>query len=246
MTEPPSRLPSEDAELRRRLPRALVRLAHASPRVRDLALRAAFHLEGGWYWSATARDVLRACCDVEVGAYSYGECFVPGAFAPGTVIGRYVSIAEGVRGLGRNHPMDRLSTHPFFFNRALGFVESDAAPHGPLEIGADAWLGLRAILTPGCRRVGVGAVVAAGSVVTRDVEDFAVVAGSPARLVRHRFPEEMREVVLASRWWERPVAECVRHIERMGAPLADAAAQHPLLAPQGAVPERARLEAVAP
>lgn len=237
--------PSDPArELRRRLPRATAALARRSPRVRDLALKAAFRLEGGWYWSATARDVLRACCGVDVGAYSYGECFVPGAFPPGTVIGRYVSIAEGVRGLGRNHPMDRLSTHPFFFNRALGFVEDDAAAHGPLEIGADAWLGLRAILTPGCRRVGLGAVVAAGSVVTRDVPDFAIVAGAPARLVRYRFPEEVRDAVRASRWWELPVAECAQHLDAMRAPLGALPALHPLVG--GALPaEPSRLEAVA-
>jgi acetyltransferase-like isoleucine patch superfamily enzyme len=122
-------------------------------------------------------------------------------------VGRYVSVAHGVRFFLRNHPMDRLSTHPYFFNRRLGVAPKDVEEVGTLRIEHDAWIGENAIVTPGCRRIGIGAVVGAGSVVTRDVEDFAIVAGNPAKLIRHRFDEATQQAVIESRWWERSIEE---------------------------------------
>jgi virginiamycin A acetyltransferase len=235
-------LPARDdsSELTRRLPRVFASIARsrepASRRLLDWSLR----LERGGFYSATARDVMRACHGVEIGAYSYGECFVPGAFPPGTVIGRYVSIAEGVRGLGRNHPTNCLSTHPFFFNEKLGFVEADTIPYGGLVIEHDVWLGLRAVLAPGCRRVGLGAVVGAGAVVTRDVPDFAVVVGVPARIVKYRFPDDVQAQVRRSKWWERPVGECARHVREMNLPLDSGIVRHPLLVRAGAAGDEPR------
>jgi virginiamycin A acetyltransferase len=217
-------------ELRARMPRLAVSIARRARGTSELLLQAALKLEGGAMWSATAREIMSACHAVEIGAYTYGACFVPGAFPPGTQIGRYVSIADDVRALGRNHPLDRVSMHPFFFNKACGFVREDAEPFGGLDIGHDAWLGLRAILAPGCRRVGLGAVVAAGAVVTHDVPDFAVVAGVPARVVRHRFPQAVQDAVRASRWWEQSVDECVARLDEMTRSLASPIAGHPLLA----------------
>ena len=136
-------------------------------------------------------------------AYSYGPCLTPGVFPPGVTVGRYVSIAHGVRVLLRNHPLDRVSMHPFFFNHRLGLVETDTVSLGQLWIGHDVWLGENALITPSCRRIGIGAVIGAGTVVTRDVPDFAIVGGNPAALIRYRFPPEFIAQLKQSRFWEQ-------------------------------------------
>lgn len=205
-------------------------------RLRGPSLYWAREWEGGDFFSWTAREIMRSRLGVDIGAYTYGECFTPDAFPPRTAIGRYVSVAPGVRAFSRNHPYDRLSMHPFFYNRHLGYVGSDTIESGSLEIGADAWLGERAIITPGCRRIGVGAVIGAGAVVTRDVPDFAIAAGNPARVIRMRFGDATREAILASRWWERSIDECAAHMPDMLRPVPGDPSAHPLLAGRAARP----------
>ena len=179
-------------------------------RWRRWCYRIALSLEGGPMYSATARAILWRYFGVLVGAYSYGECMVPGSFPAGVKIGRYVSVANGVLVLRRNHPTSTLSTHPFFFNSELGYAKVDTVSFRPLEIGHDSWIGARAVICPGCERIGIGAVVAAGAVVTRDVPDFAVVAGVPARIIRFRFDEKTRDMLLRSRWWRLRVDDVMR------------------------------------
>lgn len=142
--------------------------------------------------SATYRAIL-ASRGITVGAYSYGVPVFGFAIHPGTQIGRYVSVAAGVSVLNRDHPSDRVSTHP-----AL----SEGAPYAETKIGHDVWIGTGATITASCRRVGSGAIIGAGAVVTHDVPEFAVVAGAPARVIRWRFDEPLRLTLLASSWWE--------------------------------------------
>jgi Acetyltransferase (isoleucine patch superfamily) len=167
--------------------------------------------------------------DVSIGAYSYGACFEPGCFSRGTAIGRYVSIAERVKSYRANHPTDRLSTHAFFFNNELGYVPETNIPMINLVIEHDAWIGDSVIITPGCRRIGLGAVLGAGSIVTKDVPDFAVVAGNPAKFIKWRFTPDVQDRVRNSRWWERPIDDLAGCIDFMSGPLGEDAARHPLL-----------------
>jgi acetyltransferase-like isoleucine patch superfamily enzyme len=159
------------------------------------------YLEGGPMRSATLRQMLEQRFGVRVGAFSYGACMVPGAFHPGLVVGRYVSMASYVR-WGLDHPLDRPFLHPAFYQRAIGLVDHDHEPRGTLTIHADAWIGDMVVITTRCQRIGVGAVIGAGSVVTRDVPDFAIAYGAPARIVRRRFDDATCEALLRSRWWE--------------------------------------------
>ncbi|HEY4261271.1 MAG TPA: CatB-related O-acetyltransferase [Schlesneria sp.] len=177
-------------------------------------------LEGGAISSATSRELMSKYHEVEIGAYSYGDCFDPATMPKGTFIGRYVSIARGVRMFMQNHPVDRLSTHPFFYEQGLNGAAIADEPT-QLVIGHDVWIGCNAIITPGCRRVGNGAVIGAGAVVTKDVPDFAIVAGSPARKIRDRFPTEVQQRLLASNWWLLPSVEVAARRDELDGLLVD-------------------------
>jgi virginiamycin A acetyltransferase len=209
----------------------LSRLAKApgTPQTDRALVRLASRLEGGPFRSATARDVLRRRYGVEVGAYSYGACLRPGTFPRGVTVGRYVSMATEVGVFRRNHPVERLSMHPFFYSARVGPLEHDTIDAEPLEIGHDAWLGHQCVLLPSCRRVGIGAVVGAGAVVTADVPDLAIVTGNPARVLRRRFSDEVCDAVLESRWWERPVEDLLVDLPAMLMPLTERWSVHPLL-----------------
>jgi virginiamycin A acetyltransferase len=173
-------------------------------------------LEGGAMLSATSRELMSKYHEVEIGAYSYDPATMP----KGTFIGRYVSIARGVRIFMQNHPVDRLSTHPYFYEQGLNGAAIVDEPT-QLVIGHDVWIGCNAIITPGCRRVGNGAVIGAGAVVTKDVPDFAIVAGSPAKRIRDRFPIEVQQRLQASKWWLLPSAEVAARRDELDGLLVD-------------------------
>lgn len=212
----------------------LYRTKHLRRRVLALAGR----LEGGQFRSATLRLILARFHDTEIGAHSYGSCFEPGQFPGGARIGRYVSMASGVmRRL--NHPLDHLIMHPYFYNERLGHVRHRTIKHAPIVISADAWIGQSVIFTESCTRVGIGAVIGAGTVVTRDVDDFEIVAGNPGRVLRKRFDPEICARILASRWWERPVEELAGFVADLNLPVSGWPEGHPLMAPRTGVRERA-------
>lgn len=129
-------------------------------------------------------------------------------------IGRYTSIAEDVEVMGSGHPTDRISTSPALYAPNMLItsdyleyfgIEEPAWPEYQLansnvEIGHDVWIGSKVMLARGVR-IGDGAVVAAGSIVTRDVEPYAIVGGAPARLIRKRFSDDVVEALTELQWW---------------------------------------------
>ncbi len=158
-------------------------------------------------YSLTLRQIFSKYHGIEVGLYSYGGCFDPSRINPLTKIGRYCSFAEGVCIFNANHPIERKSMHPFFYNPASGCVGGDQVTRRQIVIGNDVWVGRNAIILPGCTRIGHGAVVGAGSVVTGDVPEFAIVAGNPARILRYRFSPEAASRLLNEKWWDKDIAE---------------------------------------
>lgn len=164
--------------------------------LRGAILRRVLRREGGQLTSATLRGVLDRYYGVEVGPFSYGSLLEPGRADPGTSIGAFVSIGPDVRRLGADHPTSRLSMSPYVYNPALGLVSADRdVPRTTCRIEHDAWIGAGSLILSGCSRIGLGAVVGAGAVVTRDVPDFAIVVGNPARVIRTRLTEEQQQLV---------------------------------------------------
>lgn len=143
-----------------------------------------------------------------IGAFSYSFS----SFDREVSIGAYCSISWNVKVMGINHPMETFSTtaalyerHPMF-NAAfddLGITRSYRRnPQKPLPvIGNDVWIGQDVLLKRGIT-IGDGAVIAGGSLVVKDVPSYAIVGGSPAKVIRYRFTETEREALQASRWWE--------------------------------------------
>jgi len=178
--------------------------------------------EGGSMHSSTLRTILKERDGVEVGLYSYGPILRPGVLPEGTRIGRYCSFAPGINIFRRNHPKDRPSLHPFFYDQRTGVFPHDIIDNNrdnPLIIGNDVWLGSGATILPGCRKIGNGAIVAASAVVTKDVPDFAIVAGNPAKLLAYRFDEETIAALSQSAWWSKSLGELAPWIEKFSGPL---------------------------
>ncbi|MFQ5654906.1 MAG: CatB-related O-acetyltransferase [Planctomycetota bacterium] len=209
-----------DRAARSALSPLLVR-AYGVGSLRRVAVRLARRLEGGAFFSRTLREILARYHRVKVGMYSYGSCMIPGNFPPGTVVGNYCSTARSIRIYRRNHPIDRISQHPFFYNSDLGLLDNDSIEtdvDNPLRIGNDVWIGDQVVILPRCRTIGDGAVVGAGSVVTRDVEPFTVIAGNPARLLRKRFGEPLEAQVRSSHWWDLAISELAKDLPAFLAP----------------------------
>jgi len=156
----------------------------------------------GAYCEVGARTILH---DVTMDDYSY---VVNDAQITYTTIGKFCSIAAMTRINPGNHPMHRASQAHFTYRASAYFEdESDEAEFfewrrsHPVHIGHDVWIGHGAIVLPG-RSVGTGAVVAAGAVVTKDVLAYTVVAGSPARAIKRRFPETITNRLAQLAWWD--------------------------------------------
>jgi phosphonate metabolism protein (transferase hexapeptide repeat family) len=122
-------------------------------------------------------------------------------------IGKFCSIAAHTRLNPGNHPMWRAALHHFSY-RSVSYqlAEDDDAEffawrrRHQVTLGHDVWVGHGAVLLPGVE-VGTGAVVGAGAVVHRDVPPFAIVSGSPAKLLRWRFEHDVSERLLTLAWW---------------------------------------------
>lgn len=139
----------------------------------------------------------------EIGRGSYGIPLVHDWQEGSTLkIGAFCSIAEDVNiFLGGHHRSEWITTFPFpAFIKSAENIEGYAFSRGDVIIGNDVWLCTNAVILSGVT-IGDGAIVAAGSVVTKDVEPYSIVAGNPARCVRYRFNESDRQKLLELKWW---------------------------------------------
>lgn len=129
--------------------------------------------------------------NVSVGKATYGELkvLIHNKNAKLT-IGNYCSIAPEVIFIpGSEHNINTVSTYPFKV-KILKTEEFEANSKGNIVVGNDVWIGCRATILSGVN-IGQGAIVAAGSVVTKDVPPYSIVAGVPAKVVKYRFSDEL-------------------------------------------------------
>ncbi|WP_105056768.1 CatB-related O-acetyltransferase [Aliivibrio sifiae] len=116
-------------------------------------------------------------------------------------MGDFCSISWDVTINARNHNLSALTTSAFPYVKRMGFVEKDHIEYQWVNIGHDVWVGTGAIILPGVD-IGTGAVIGAGSVVTKDVLPYDIVAGNPARVIRKRFSEDKVSELLQMKWWD--------------------------------------------
>jgi acetyltransferase-like isoleucine patch superfamily enzyme len=130
---------------------------------------------------------------VTVGKKTYGElCIMTFSNTRSQlIIGNYCSIAGGVFFLlDSGHPIYSVSTYPFKV-KCFGY-EAEAICKGNIIVEDDVWIGTNSIINSGIK-IGRGAIVAAGSVVVKNVEPYAIVGGNPAKFIKYRFDEKIRQ-----------------------------------------------------
>jgi len=127
------------------------------------------------------------------------------------IIGRFCQIGAGVEFVmnGANHQMNAVTTFPFYTLEGWDMEPpalADLPFKGDTVIGNDVWIGQNAVILPGVH-IGDGAIIGANSVVGHDVEAYTIAAGNPAKPIRRRFDEELTALLLAFRWWDKPIDE---------------------------------------
>jgi acetyltransferase-like isoleucine patch superfamily enzyme len=167
-------------------------------------------------------DSLRASGLVTMGRCSGGEAVVHVYEGENgrVIIGDFTGLGAYVEFLvGGGHRVDWISTFPFRMQLGLPGALEDGHPitKGDIVIGHNVWIARSAKILSGVT-IGNGAVVAAYSVVTRDVRPYAIVAGNPAREVRRRFSDEQIEALEKIRWNEWPMDKIIEAIPLLCSP----------------------------
>ncbi|HEY0236876.1 MAG TPA: chloramphenicol acetyltransferase [Afipia sp.] len=156
----------------------------------------------GVYCEVGARTILQ---EVTLGDYSY---VVNDSQITYTTIGKFCSIAAMTRINPGNHPMHRAGQAHFTYRASAYFPGEidekeffDWRRGYHVMMGHDIWIGHGAIVLPG-RSIGTGAVVAAGAVVAKDVPEYTIVGGNPAKPIRRRFSDKIAQQLINLAWWD--------------------------------------------
>lgn len=127
------------------------------------------------------------------------------------IIGKFCQIAAGVEFImnDANHQMSAVSTFPFYTLDGWDMdapIVSDMPFKGDTVIGNDVWIGQNAVILPGVN-IGDGAIIGANSVVGSNVAPYTIVVGNPAKIIRKRFDEELIDLMLRFKWWDKSIRE---------------------------------------
>lgn len=148
--------------------------------------------------------------DSEVGSFtSIGE----NTRVRSTKLGKFCAVSWNVTINAIGHPTNHLTISAFPYYPSLGgFVNDDTRTIPECRIGNDVWVGANSVLMPGVK-VADGAIIGAGSVVTKDVGPYEIHAGTPARKIRDRLPSEIKKRLLDLNWWELDIQTIADNIE---------------------------------
>ncbi len=162
---------------------------------------------------------------LQIGKHTYGAINLTIDVYTGSeskvIIGKYCSISKHVRIItGGIHPSNWVSTYPFRAQWDLPGKFKDGMPYtkGDVKVGNDVWIGTGVTILSGVK-IGHGAVLAACSVITKDVAPYAIVGGNPARLIRYRFGKERINELLEMAWWDWTEQRVKKSISFLNAPL---------------------------
>lgn len=134
------------------------------------------------------------------------------------IIGKFCAIAKDVKFImnGANHKIDAISTYPFFiFGNGWEVAtpkEGEFPYKGDTIVGNDVWIGYEATIMPGVK-IGDGAIIAAKSVVTKDIPPYSIVAGNPAVVKKMRFSEAEIDTLLEIKWWDWPIEKITENLK---------------------------------
>lgn len=153
--------------------------------------------------------------NVNVGHHSYGVLNIYSLYIQSSEklnIGNYVSIAPNVQFLlGADHQTATITTYPLY-SRFIEYNKIDALSKGEITIEDEVWLGTNTIIISGVR-IGKGAIIASGSIVTKDVPPYSIFGGNPAKLIKMRFPEDIIEEFLNFKLMDIPEEKIKENID---------------------------------
>lgn len=153
--------------------------------------------------------------NVCIGEYTYGEPIIRMfSHQYKIIIGKFCSIGWNVQIIvDGNNITDWISTYPFYkLSKNIPKNPGNMAGKGDIVIGNDVWIGCDVIILPGVK-IGDGAIVGAGSVVTKNVDDYELVAGNPACHIRYRFDKEEIIILKNIQWWNWPIEKIIENHE---------------------------------
>lgn len=190
----------------------LYAIPHA--KIRSVILRLIRKIEGGYFYEETSRSVYKKYHDIAIGYGSCG-CIDLHCIPKGTTFGNYCGISENTRIFNANHPPKYFTTHALLFNPRFGCTNEDVLPRTKLYIGHDVWTGYSSIILPSVKSIGNGAIIGAGAVLTKDVDNYAIMVGNPAKCIRYRFNAEVIEKLEQSKWWLLSKEELIQNKQKL-------------------------------